>query len=52
MLPSLNFRRVVLVGVAGVAMGAGLGCKAEEKRAVDIADRQRRSADGEPAAQD
>jgi len=24
----------------------------EEKRAVDIADRQRRSADGEPAAQD
>ena len=35
MLPSLNFRRVVLVGVAGVAMGAGLGCKAEEKRAVD-----------------
>ena len=35
MLASLNFRRVVLVGVAGIATGVGTGCKSEPKRAVD-----------------
>jgi hypothetical protein len=34
-LASLNFRRVVLVGVAGIATGVATGCKSEPKRAVD-----------------
>jgi len=31
-LPSLNLRRVVLVGMAGVAVGAGAACKDEPKK--------------------
>jgi hypothetical protein len=35
-LPSFDFRRVLWVGIAGVAMGAGMGCKeAPKKPAAD-----------------